>query len=92
MLIYLKGVRNSLLSLIVVLVSFTDGHALGIDAREYILMDMQTWTILAEKNSDQRMPPSSMSKLMTAYMVFEALDFKQLGGWGGLHRAARQCF
>jgi D-alanyl-D-alanine carboxypeptidase (penicillin-binding protein 5/6) len=78
MLIYLKGVRNSLLSLIVVLVSFTDGHALGIDAREYILMDMQTWTILAEKNSDQRMPPSSMSKLMTAYMVFEALDFKQL--------------
>lgn len=41
--------------------------------RQAILLDLSTNTILFEKNADQRMPPSSMSKLMTLYMVFEAI-------------------
>ena len=48
-------------------------HAIDIKAREYILMDFQTGTVLEAKNADTKMPPSSMSKLMTAYLVFEAL-------------------
>ena len=42
-------------------------------AREAILVDAETGTVLLEKDADQPMPPASMSKLMTAYMVFERL-------------------
>src|SRR3546814_18657240 len=35
---------------------------------------MTTGTVLFEKNADQRMPTSSMSKIMTAYMLFEAIE------------------
>ncbi len=42
-------------------------------ARQMLLIDAESGTVIFEKNSDQRMPPSSMSKLMTAYMVFDQL-------------------
>jgi serine-type D-Ala-D-Ala carboxypeptidase (penicillin-binding protein 5/6) len=42
-------------------------------AREAILMDMETGAVLFEKNAHEPMPPASMSKLMTLYMVFERL-------------------
>ncbi|MFO1189191.1 MAG: D-alanyl-D-alanine carboxypeptidase family protein [Alphaproteobacteria bacterium] len=42
-------------------------------ARQAILVDFNTGAVLLEKNADQRMPPSSMSKIMTAYMLFEKL-------------------
>ncbi|MDA0240037.1 MAG: D-alanyl-D-alanine carboxypeptidase [Proteobacteria bacterium] len=42
-------------------------------ARQAILIDMNTGTVLFEKNADATMPPSSMSKIMTVYMVFERL-------------------
>ena len=42
-------------------------------AREAILIDSQTGAVLFEKNADALMPPASMSKLMTVYMVFERL-------------------
>jgi len=50
--------------------------AQGIDttAREAILIDMTTDTVLFEYNADQSMPTASMSKIMTMYMVFEALE------------------
>jgi serine-type D-Ala-D-Ala carboxypeptidase (penicillin-binding protein 5/6) len=35
--------------------------------------DMTTGTVLMDKNSDQPLPPASMSKLMTINMLFEAL-------------------
>ena len=42
-------------------------------ARQAILIDFDTGAILLEKNPDERMPPSSMSKLMTMYVVFDLL-------------------
>jgi D-alanyl-D-alanine carboxypeptidase (penicillin-binding protein 5/6) len=42
-------------------------------AKQAILVDFDTDAVLLEKNADERMPPSSMSKLMTMYMVFDAL-------------------
>ncbi len=53
-------------------------YALDIKARNYILLDFQTGTVLEGKNADQRMAPSSMSKLMTAYVVFLALKSGKL--------------
>ncbi len=42
-------------------------------AREAIVVDYDTGTVLFEKNADQRMPTSSMSKTLTTYVIFEAL-------------------
>ncbi len=42
-------------------------------AKQALVLDFDTGTILLEKNADDLMPPSSMSKLMTAYMAFEAI-------------------
>ncbi len=43
-------------------------------AAQAFLMDFDTGAVLLDKNADQLMPPSSMSKLMTAYMVFDRID------------------
>lgn len=42
-------------------------------AREALLVDMDTGAVLLEKNADTPMPPASMSKIMTTYMVFSRL-------------------
>ena len=42
-------------------------------ARQALVTDYQTGQLLLNKNADQRMPTSSMSKVMTIYMVFDAL-------------------
>lgn len=48
-------------------------RAVETDAREALLLDFETGTVLFEKAADQAMPPSSMSKLMTVLMIFERL-------------------
>jgi D-alanyl-D-alanine carboxypeptidase (penicillin-binding protein 5/6) len=47
-------------------------------ARQALIVDFATGATLLEKNADERMPPSSMSKLMTMYVVFEKLKAGQL--------------
>lgn len=42
-------------------------------ARQALIIDFETEAVLLEKAADERMPPSSMSKLMTMYMVFDQL-------------------
>ena len=42
-------------------------------ARAAIMIDYRSGSVLFAKNPDQRLPPASMSKLMTAYMVFDAI-------------------
>jgi D-alanyl-D-alanine carboxypeptidase (penicillin-binding protein 5/6) len=42
-------------------------------ARQAFMMDFDTGAVLLEKNADASMPPSSMSKLMTMYVVFDLL-------------------
>lgn len=43
------------------------------DAQFYFLMDADTKEVLLAKNSDVRIPPSSMTKMMTAYVVFDQI-------------------
>jgi D-alanyl-D-alanine carboxypeptidase (penicillin-binding protein 5/6) len=43
------------------------------DAKQAIILDYETGQVLLEKEADAKMPTSSMSKVMTAYMVFDAL-------------------
>lgn len=42
-------------------------------AREALLLDYETGTVLFSRNADVAMPPSSMSKLMTTVMIFDRL-------------------
>ncbi|MDF1585962.1 D-alanyl-D-alanine carboxypeptidase family protein [Marinimicrococcus flavescens] len=43
-------------------------------ARAAIVIDHRSGDVLFAKNPDERLPPASMSKLMTAYMVFARLE------------------
>lgn len=47
-------------------------------AKAAILVDLQADQILYAKNPDVPLPPASMSKLMTAFMVFEQLEAGRL--------------
>jgi len=42
-------------------------------AKAYILQDFQSGTILLEKNIKERIEPASLTKLMTAYLIFQEL-------------------
>ena len=43
-------------------------------AKSYLLMDFNSERILVEQNADMRVEPASITKLMTAYVVFSELD------------------
>jgi serine-type D-Ala-D-Ala carboxypeptidase (penicillin-binding protein 5/6) len=49
------------------------GQGIETNAKQAIILDYDTGTVLFEKSADQLMAPSSMSKLMTVYMVFGKL-------------------
>ncbi|WP_017346978.1 serine hydrolase [Pantoea sp. A4] len=44
-----------------------------IDAKAWILMDYASGKVLAESNADQRLDPASLTKMMTSYVVGQAL-------------------
>ena len=56
-----------------VLLPVLPASAIETPARQALLMDMNTGAVLFEKNADEPMPPASMSKLMTVYIVFERI-------------------
>jgi D-alanyl-D-alanine carboxypeptidase (penicillin-binding protein 5/6) len=49
------------------------GAVLDTLARHALIVEVDTNTVLFDKHADERMPPASMSKLMTAYVVFSML-------------------
>ncbi|HLT55909.1 MAG TPA: serine hydrolase [Bacillota bacterium] len=56
-----------------------DGHAqMDINAESAILVDATTGKILYAKNADTALPPASMTKMMTEYLVWEAIENGQI--------------
>lgn len=53
-----------------------DPGALG--AKSVIAMDMATGRILYEENADQQIPPASLTKVLTLYLAFEAIQEHRL--------------
>jgi D-alanyl-D-alanine carboxypeptidase (penicillin-binding protein 5/6) len=49
-----------------------------IAARNYLLLDLSSRQVLAEREADVPQDPASLTKLMTAYLVFDALKAKRL--------------
>lgn len=65
--------RAFLLRLAALLSLALPAQAFDTNARAAWVYDVATGTVLMEKNADAQIPPASMSKLMTTYMLFEAL-------------------
>jgi D-alanyl-D-alanine carboxypeptidase (penicillin-binding protein 5/6) len=53
-------------------------NPLSLDASAAILIDASTGQVLYSYNVDQPLPPASMTKMMTEYMVLEAIKSKKL--------------
>ena len=47
-------------------------------AKSYLVLDLTTKQTLAERDADAHYDPASLTKLMTAYLVFQALKDKKL--------------
>jgi len=47
-------------------------------AKAYLLLDVQSDQVLAERQADVQADPASLTKLMTAWLVFDALKAKKL--------------
>jgi D-alanyl-D-alanine carboxypeptidase (penicillin-binding protein 5/6) len=50
----------------------------AIAAKSYLLLDFNSGQLLASHNAQERVEPASLTKLMTAYLVFAALKQKTL--------------
>ena len=50
----------------------------SLNAKAYILIDVNSGKIIAEKNSEERLPPASLTKMMTLYVISNALKNEQI--------------
>ena len=50
----------------------------NLPAKSYILVEANTGKVLAEKNSDEKMPPASITKIMTMLLLAEKLDLGEV--------------
>ncbi len=46
----------------------------SVAATAYLLMDSDTGYVIAEKNADERLPPASLTKMMTSYIVSSEIE------------------
>ena len=73
-------IKRLLLAFILGGLLFSAGSSSALETlgKQAILIDATTGTILFSKNPDERMTPSSMSKIMTIYKLFERLKDGEL--------------
>nr|WP_206663832.1 D-alanyl-D-alanine carboxypeptidase family protein [Robertmurraya kyonggiensis] len=55
-----------------------NGINLADEAKSAILIERDTGTILYDKNSNEKLPPASMTKIMTMLLIMEAIDTGKL--------------
>jgi len=70
----LWSVGRPILALLILLIPGTPAAAFETPARAAILVDLEADQVLFARNPDEPLPTASMSKLMTAFMVFERLE------------------
>ena len=64
---------NKLIIFLLFIIKTSLVQAIETPAKQGILYDYETKTVLFEKNSDELMSPSSMSKIMTIYYLFKKI-------------------
>ena len=50
------------------------GDSIGISAPSAVLMEASTGTVVLEKNSHEKLPPASVTKIMTLLLIFDAIS------------------
>ncbi len=65
--------KKTTAALMICLIAASPALAIDTAAKHALLMDADTGYIMLDKKSDVPMPPASMSKLMTAYVVFDRI-------------------
>ncbi len=79
-----NSVRLTLLSLTLLTAGISSAQILPtpappvIGAKSYLMIDHRTGQVLATHQADERLAPASLTKLMTAYVVFHALAQQQI--------------
>ena len=74
----MKKILLSLMAAVCLSAAAQNPPAPEIAARSYLLMDVTADQILAQQDIDSPVEPASLTKLMAAYLVFDALRSKKL--------------
>jgi len=78
-------IHRILLSLLILVLVVLPGQLLAqsglripppsdLEARNYVIMDHLSGMVLAERDADARVEPASLTKIMTAYLVFKEIE------------------
>ncbi|MGH6946364.1 MAG: D-alanyl-D-alanine carboxypeptidase family protein [Kiloniellales bacterium] len=66
-------ILSVILAIVAALATALPACAFETAGREAVMVDAATGRVLFEKNADARMPPASMSKIMTLYVIFQRI-------------------
>jgi D-alanyl-D-alanine carboxypeptidase (penicillin-binding protein 5/6) len=72
------GLIMSVLLLFISSFTYSSANEFDLNAKSAILIDAGTGKILYEKNSNEKLPPASVTKVMTMLLAMEAMDKKQI--------------
>ena len=75
--IYSKRINGFLFGLLLLIAAAQPALAIDppdIEAGGHLLMDVHTGNVLSEKNADERLEPASLTKIMTAHLVFMEIE------------------
>ncbi len=75
---FLKALAGALLVMVMSLGWAQAPQGPEVAARAYLLIDVTANQVLLEKDADAPVEPASLTKLMTAYLVFDALKAKKI--------------
>lgn len=53
-------------------------NAPDLNVKAYIIVDAKSGSVIAAKNAEERLPPASMTKIMSAYLVADALKIGKI--------------
>ncbi|MFT6016154.1 MAG: D-alanyl-D-alanine carboxypeptidase (penicillin-binding protein 5/6), partial [Candidatus Azotimanducaceae bacterium] len=76
----LRSLRNGLLTTLLMTMSWAvSGQSITpaapqLAAEGYLLIDADTGHVIVEYNSKQRLPPASLTKIMTSYIISAELE------------------
>ncbi|HXV25135.1 MAG TPA: D-alanyl-D-alanine carboxypeptidase [Alphaproteobacteria bacterium] len=66
------------IAIFVLIVGFFGGAGKALAGYASVVIDADTGAVLSEQNAEQRSYPASLTKMMTLYLVFEALERQRL--------------
>lgn len=77
------------IAFIVALPGIVEAKSFCVNARSAILLDMSSERVLFEQNADTRIPPASVTKILTLYLVFDAIREGHIHLTDGVQISAR---